>query len=174
MKVQLKLSISLILIGGMIQLFTACASGASVADEVELLPMPQLTPEEVVNIQLTAFQENNESDDGIRIAYRFASPLNRKSAGPVERFGILLRTDPYISMLNSDSFETRIMGNDGNIAYVAVRVDSRNKSSSGYIFILTRQQSGEFDQCWMTDGVLPLRRPDNNAEFLERVESSSI
>ena len=42
------------------------------------LPTPELSPEEVVQIQMDAFRNNDVEDRGIEIAFRFASPANNK------------------------------------------------------------------------------------------------
>ena len=51
-----------------------------------LAPRPELSPEEVIRIQLEALRHNDEQDRGIEVAFRFASPANRASTGPLPRF----------------------------------------------------------------------------------------
>jgi len=46
-------------------------------------PSPNFSPQDVVKIQLDALQNNDllPKDFGIQVAYRFASPENRRNTG---------------------------------------------------------------------------------------------
>ncbi|MDH3252939.1 MAG: DUF4864 domain-containing protein, partial [Ignavibacteria bacterium] len=68
-------------------------------------PDPSLSPQEVVKIQLHALKNNDEADNGIRIAFRFASPGNQAATGPLDRFIALLKGPSYGEMLNYVSGE---------------------------------------------------------------------
>ena len=46
-------------------------------------PEPELTPNDVVRIQLLAMQQNDDNDFGIEVTFRFASPANKKQTGPL-------------------------------------------------------------------------------------------
>lgn len=119
-------------------------------------PVPELTPLEVVRIQLTAFKENNSDDQGIALAYRFASPRNKKITGNVDNFASMIRRDPYRPILYNADFIIGPVDERGTLAIVAVIVDQSDDSSRGYLFVLTRQDGGEYDKCWLTDGVLQI------------------
>ena len=56
-------------------------------------PSPDLSPEDVVRIQVEALQRNDEPspDAGIEAAFRFASPSNRRATGPLGRFSEMVR-----------------------------------------------------------------------------------
>ena len=41
-------------------------------------PEPELKPNDVVRLQLLAMQQNDESNIGIEVTFRFASPANKK------------------------------------------------------------------------------------------------
>jgi hypothetical protein len=156
-----KFVIAVILIS-LIIMFSSCATKSTADEEspllslLEMRPIPTLTPEEVVVIQLTAFKENNIEDQGIALAYRFASPRNKQITGTVENFASQIRRDPYASILSNVEFQLGPVDRRGELAMVTVRIDQTEEISTGYIFVLTRQKGGEFDNCWMTDGVLQI------------------
>ena len=138
-------------------------------------PEPELVPAKVVEIQMMSLQENRDDDHGIDVAYRFASPKNRESIGSRENFAGMLRSDRYAPMLNSRSFEVRQIEANQQIAYVAVRIEGGDGEIAGYIFILSRQMGGDFDRCWMTEGVLQVPvPPDSSPLLLEPPNETSL
>ena len=76
------------------------------ADELyfsaSLSPSPELTPEQVVQIQLNALRHNDSRNRGIEVAFRFASPNNKLQTGPLARFIHMLQQGPYNLMLAYD------------------------------------------------------------------------
>ena len=64
----------------------ACGQQPVVTDATE--PGPDLTPEQVIAIQLNALKNNDRpaTDHGIRITFNFASPGNKASTGPLATF----------------------------------------------------------------------------------------
>ena len=114
-------------------------------------PSPELGFEKVVQIQLTALANDNE--EGIALAYKFAAPSNKRLVGPLERFIALFENPLYAPMLAP--LETEFLSNvqRDNMAYQGVRILSKNGINFYYIFILERQKTGEFKDCWMTAAV---------------------
>ena len=45
---------------------------------------------------------------------------------------------------------------EGDKAKVAVKVLAPTGRQVTYVFVLSKQSEGEFDNCWMTDAVMPL------------------
>jgi len=162
---------------------TACASGRAEADSdpnsplnelADRYPVPELSPDEVVGIQMAALQANNEDDFGITIAFRFASPTNRRNTGPEERFAGIIRTPSYAPMLNSTSFEARTIEANDSAAFVAVRVMSADGRGAAYVFALSRQDGGAFEDCWMTDGVLLIGARPSAPSFEQALMTSDV
>jgi hypothetical protein len=122
-------------------------------------PSPKLSPAEVVAIQLQALQRNDTptKDNGIAVAFRFASPANQSMTGPLSNFILLVRNPLYQPMLNHRSAERGEMKIDGNKAEQRVTLMSATNERAVYIFTLSKQQDGEFKDCWMTDGVERVR-----------------
>jgi len=60
-------------------------------------PNPELTPDQVVKIQLEGLQNNDLSKNnlGIRICFTFASPGNKIITGPIGNFVKLVKTPAY-------------------------------------------------------------------------------
>ena len=117
-----------------------------------LVPRPELSPGEVVRIQLEALRHNDDRDRGIEVAFRFASPANRASTGPLPRFIRMIERGPYALML---AFR--------EASYGAVEVSGRNarqrvtligsRAVVSYWFYLSRQSEAPWLDCWMTDAV---------------------
>ncbi len=121
---------------------------------LEMQPAPALTPGEVVGIQLAAFRANDIEDQGIAVAYRFTSPMNKKITGTFENFAQLVKQENFAPMLDNTGFELGPEETQGNTAMVAVRVEIADGNTTSYIFVLSLQKSGAFSGSWMTDGVL--------------------
>jgi hypothetical protein len=126
---------------------------------IDLVPKPELSPEQVVQYQVTALQQNDDqkSDAGIERAFRFASPSNRRATGPLEHFAQVLKGPVYAPMLNNRS--SSIVGSEvkDNQATVVVKIVAINGANVTYVFALTKQSEGDYKNCWMTDGVAPLK-----------------
>lgn len=116
-------------------------------------PEPNLSPQDVVRIQVESLQEHD--DQGIATVYRFASPDNRLATGPLSRFAKLFETPSYQALREAASTEYFEMEIDGDSAMQIVALTNNKGIVSFYLFQLTRQSNGSYDGCWMTDGVAP-------------------
>lgn len=139
---------------------------SGLAQLADLIPRPEMTPEQVVQFQVTALQRNDDpqTDAGIERAYRFASPSNKTATGPLEKFARILKGPVYSPMLNNSS--SSIVGSEveGDKAKVVVKVFAPTGRPVTYVFVLTKQSDGEFSNCWMTDGVLPLNQGQDSSD----------
>ncbi len=133
----------------------ACATAPQ--NELERLggfePAPDLSPLDVVQIQIDAFAANDGDDRGIDIAFRFASPANRSVTGPADRFGEMMRGPGYAAMLNPVRVTYGNVRIAGNTAQVPVRITTVDGRDIIYLFVLERQTDEPYVECWMTDGV---------------------
>lgn len=122
----------------------------------DLFPSPELSPAQVVRIQLNALRHNDTENRGIEVAFRFASPDNKLSTGPLPRFITMIQQGPYNLML---AYE--------NITYDPVEiVEDRARQRVtligaglvvAYEFYLSRQTDAGCMGCWMTDAVIAKR-----------------
>ena len=125
----------------------------------EPFPNPQLSAEDVVKIQLDALQNNDLSpnNDGIRIAYKFASPANKSATKNLYNFIRMVKTPLYRPMIGFERAELEHIRFAGNLAQQRVQLYHRNGKSMIFVFTLSRQRDGQHKGCWMTDGVLRVK-----------------
>lgn len=139
---------------------------AGAAPLADLTPRPEITPEQVVQFQVTALQHNDDpqTDAGIERVFRFASPSNKTATGPLEKFAQIVKSPAYSPMLNNVS--SSIVGSDveGDKAKIAVKVFGATGRPVTYIFVLSKQSEGEFSNCWMTDAVMPLDGGEDSSD----------
>ncbi len=140
----------------------AVSSNPLLADpalEPDLHPSPSYSPQEVVRIQIGALARNDRphEDAGIEIAFRFASPDNRRMTGPLNRFVAMLKNPLYRHMLNHKEAEFGPAMIEQSLAQIPVILISEEGERAGFVFTLSRQSGGEFDSCWMTDSVVRFR-----------------
>jgi Domain of unknown function (DUF4864) len=129
-------------------------SGALPADT--RYPDPRFSPADVVRIQLQAMQANDipHRNAGIEIAFRFASPRNKMTTGPLARFIDLVHNPVYRAMLNHRRADLGQLEIEDNKAVQPVIVTGSNGERTGYLFALSKQGSGRYVSCWMTDAVI--------------------
>jgi hypothetical protein len=148
--------------------FFSCAWALDLgwAQLADLTPQPALSPEQVVQYQVTALQQNDDpkSDAGIERAFRFASPSNKEATGPLEKFVRIVKSPAYSPLLNNRS--SSILGSEvkGNQAKVGVKIVAADGRELTYVFILSKQNEGHFNNCWMTDGVAPLKDAEDGSD----------
>jgi hypothetical protein len=118
-------------------------------------PNPLLSPLDVVKIQLDALQNNDllRNNEGIRFAFRFASPMNKKSFGNIEQFIQLLKLSSYRAMIGFERALLDTMLVDGLNARQIVHLVHKDDTVS-YLFLLSLQQDEPFLGYWMTDALL--------------------
>jgi hypothetical protein len=125
-----------------------------------------MSPEQVVQFQVAALQHNDDpqTDAGIERVFRFASPSNKTATGPLEKFARIVKSPVYSSMLNNVS--SSIVGSDveGYKAKIAVKVLAPTGRQVTYVFVLSKQSEGEFNNCWMTDAVMPLDEGEDSSD----------
>jgi hypothetical protein len=150
----------------LILLSCASASGAAPSQLADLVPRPELSPQEVVQYQVDALQQNDDpkSDAGIERAFRFASPSNKQVTGPLEKFVQIVKSPAYSSLLNNRS--SAIVGSEveGDQAKIAVKIVAADGREMTYVFILSEQHEGDFNNCWMTDAVTLLNDAEDGSD----------
>jgi hypothetical protein len=134
--------------------------------QTDLHPDPKLGPRDVVEFQLSALRANDvpTADAGIERTFRFASPANKAAVGPLEHFIGLVHGAQYASLINAAESSIIKVTIQDTKAHVLVRVLSASGSKVYYLFILSKQTEGDYLDCWMTDGVLPLEEAEKSDE----------
>ena len=120
-------------------------------------PEPKLKPNDVVRIQLLAMQQNDDSDFGIEVTFRFASPANKKQTGPLKRFIGLVRNPSYRPLLNHINATFLELTVEEVFAVQDVIITTSNGERIGYRFRLSLQKGTLYPGCWMTDSVTPFK-----------------
>ena len=120
-------------------------------------PEPELKPNDVVRLQLLAMQQNDDSDFGIEVTFRFASPANKKQTGPLKRFTRLVRNPSYRPLLNHINATFLELTVEEDFAVQDVIITTSNGKRIGYRFRLSIQKGPLYPGCWMTDSVIPFK-----------------
>ena len=122
-------------------------------------PHPDLSPADVVRIQVAALGKNDAPhiDAGIETAFRFASPRNKRSTGPLARFRLIARSPTYRPLLDHVRADYGDVRKHGEEAAVPVIVTTPAGRRVGYTFFVSKQTRQPFQGCWMTAGVIRFR-----------------
>ena len=127
---------------------------------VDGLPTPGPTddPESVVDVQVSALAENDTpvENAGIKTAYNFASPANRRMTGPLDRFVEMVNGPQYAPMIDHEEAVTGPVERTGSRAQQRVTLTGSAGRTVTYQFGVSKQPSGEFAGCWLTDRVFVL------------------
>ncbi len=121
--------------------------------DTKLEPAPEYGPQEVVRIQLEALRNNDDQDRGIALAFRFASPANRRITGPLPRFARMIKEEPYDLMLHYEEARFGPLEEESNSARMRVMLIDEGAVRQ-YVFQLSRRPFAPCEGCWMTDSVL--------------------
>lgn len=119
-------------------------------------PDPSYEPERVVELQLEALADNATpvENAGIKTAYNFASPANRRSTGPLDRFIRMVESHQYAPMIDHVEATTDSLERTGNRAEQRVTLTGPDGRTVTYRFRLSVRPTGPLEGCWLTDSVL--------------------
>jgi hypothetical protein len=120
------------------------------------LPVPQLTPEAVVRLQVGALRAFRDDESAINQCYVLASPANRAFTGPLDRFIAMVRNPVYGALVLQN---TALVGRPvirGGQATVLVTVLDQSRTPHVFRFFLSKQTDPIYLDCWMTDAVIPV------------------
>ena len=125
--------------------------------KAELLkPNSDITPSEVIRIQLLGLQNNDNEfkDSGIEQTWNFAHPNNKKVTGPLENFKRMIKGDSYQMMINHLSHTiTQLQGSD-KLARFEVIILDKEKIYHKFNWQVEKYTSeGPLKNCWLTTMV---------------------
>ena len=121
-----------------------------------IIPNVSIEPSKVIEIQLTALQENNYpyKNAGIEQTWEFAHPSNRAFTGPIQRFTQMMYAPSYAVMLDHKKHEILEVKLEENIAYFFIELTSIDGKIFGFKWTLEKvKEEGGFKDCWMTTAV---------------------
>lgn len=118
-------------------------------------PSPDLSPQDVVRIQVEALGSNDTPYEGagIEAAFNFASPANKRATGPLDQFRKLFETSTYGPMIDHEAATYSPPEIEGPVAQVGVILTTNEGTRVGYLFLLSKQVEAPYEECWMTDAV---------------------
>lgn len=120
-------------------------------------PDPAYGPGRVVEIQLSALANNDEpvTNAGIKTAYNFASPANRRATGPLDRFVRMVEGPMYAPMIDHTEAVTGPVERDGESATQRVTLTGPTGRTVTYAFGLSTHDGSGVPPagCWLTDRV---------------------
>ncbi len=121
-----------------------------------LKPKSDITPKEVVKIQLIALMKNDipYEDRGIIQTWEFAHPNNQKATGPLERFKNMIKTDSYSMLINHSGHEIVEVYMSKDIATFEVTVLDVDKKYFKFKWQVEKYNiDGALKDCWLTTAV---------------------
>lgn len=135
-------------------------------------PSPELSPEQVVRIQLEALADNDDpsQDAGIEQVWAFAHPNNREMTGPLERFTRMIKGRNYRTLINHRSYALQRVALTDAVAVYAVRVLAADGSFYGFSWHL-RTAEISAGEVWMTTIVSPA---EDTGEQISQLERSNL
>ena len=128
---------------------------AASASAQQVGPDPALAPEDVVSIQLTALQNNDNPSPNAGIAQTFAlaHPDNKRMTGPLARFELMIRSPAYRPLLDHRSHQIeRLESGEGYVRF-KVTVETQAGMALQYLWEVRPVASGEDEGAWLTTNV---------------------
>jgi hypothetical protein len=119
---------------------------------------PELSPEDVVRLQVQALNASKRDPQQMTICYSLASPSNRMMTGPLARFSQMAVSEPYHYLADADDWQVGTAVIEDRLAMVLVSVTGVHGEAFAYRFYLSRQAQAPFEGCWMTESVELLDR----------------
>ena len=118
-------------------------------------PNPDIAPLEVVDIQLTGLQNNDnpERDFGIRQTWAFAHPGNRRMTGPYPRFAQMIRSPSYAKMIDHATHSIKPAKQGAGWQQFDVLMETNGGNVLFFSWVVEKVTEGEYKDCWMTTAV---------------------
>lgn len=128
----------------------------SAAPEVFPVPRPELSPGEVVRIQIEALAENDlpHKDAGIETAFRFMAPDTRQQIGSIRHFIEVVNNPIYRCCLyHRQARYSEVRERDRQALRALILEPAETGAEVGFVFALERQHAPPHRDCWMTTSV---------------------
>ena len=116
-------------------------------------PDKDLTPYDVVKIQLEALKLNDVNDGGIKQTWIFAHPNNKKATGPYERFRIMMYGQQYRFLLNHSSHKIELFMNNSKKFIYKIKILAQDKQLLFYEWHVEKGSDEDCNNCWFTSAV---------------------
>lgn len=121
------------------------------------LPSKDLSPVEVVELQLQSMRESLADPNRLIDCYSLASPANRQQTGPFSRFASMVRQSPYDQLARCAKFQIGGAAVEKEYAAVLVSTLDHRGEPRAFRFLLHRHSQPPYEGCWLTDAVRVLQ-----------------
>ena len=121
-----------------------------------LSPNNTISPKEVVKIQLSGLQQNDQKykDSGIEQTWQFAHPNNKRVTGPLSNFKMMIKSDSYGMMINHLSHTITELGSSDKWAQFEVIILDKDKIYHKFNWQVEKYTvEGSLKDCWLTTMV---------------------
>ncbi len=121
-----------------------------------LKPNNTISPKEVVKIQLSGLQQNDQNykDSGIEQTWQFAHPNNKRVTGPLSNFKMMIKSDSYGMMINHLSHTITEVGSSDKWAQFEVIILDKDKIYHKFNWqVELYTLDGSLKDCWLTTMV---------------------
>ena len=121
-----------------------------------LKPNNTISPKEVVKIQLSGLQQNDQNykDSGIEQTWNFAHPNNKKATGPLGNFKRMIKGNSYQMLLNHLSHTITELGSSDKWAQFEVVILDKDKIYHKFNWQVEKYtMDGPLKDCWLTTMV---------------------
>ena len=119
-------------------------------------PSKNITPKEVVEIQLNGLKQNDleYKDRGIEQTWIFAHPNNKRVTGPLGNFKRMIKGASYKMMINHLSHTITELGSSDKWAQFEVIILDKNKIYHKFNWQVEKYTlDGSLKDCWLTTMV---------------------
>ena len=119
-------------------------------------PNSDITPSEVIRIQLLGLQNNDNEfkDSGIEQTWNFAHPNNKKATGPLDNFKRMIKGDSYQMMINHLSHTITQLQSSEKLAQFEVIILDKEKIYHKFNWQVEKYiEDGPLKDCWLTTMV---------------------
>lgn len=117
------------------------------------LPSRDLTPEDVVRLQLQSLRESLADPSRLMDCYSLASPENRQQTGPFSRFAAMVMQSPYDQLAHCENWQVGSAAIERDYAAVLVSTVEHHEEPKAFRFLLHRYSQPPYEGCWLTDAV---------------------
>ena len=121
-----------------------------------LKPNNTISPKEVVKIQLSGLQQNDQNykDSGIEQTWQFAHPNNKRVTGPLSNFKMMIKSESYGMMINHLSHTITEVGSSDKWAQFEVIILDKDKIYHKFNWQVEKYTlDGSLKDCWLTTMV---------------------
>lgn len=124
------------------------------ADEI-ILPSSELSPEDVVEIQLLGLKLTNGDAQSVamRQVWEFAHPSNKAVTGPLRRFAGLFTLPAYRPLLGHKDHEILRLMARPDVVQLRVSITGADSQAYVYLWVVGRVPDGPLAGSWMTLSV---------------------